>query len=277
MHSTEKTLRFIGTRVIEDIITMDTSLLLLLATGAVVGAASGYLGSFMVLRRMSLVGDALSHVALPGMAIALALGFDPLAGALLALTLAVIGIWYLGERSEIYPEALVGVFFTASLAIGILVTPEPELLETLFGDLDRIGYWDGLVTMILALVVFVVARRISSKLLLGVISEDLASSTGANISSVNFVYLLLVGVVVALGVKFVGTLLMGALVIVPAVAAKNAAKSINLYYIMAASIGILSVLLGISIARMFSVPSGPAVVLVSIMFFVLSYILKARK
>src|SRR3990167_6636840 len=108
---------------------MDIKLLLLITTGAFVGAASGYLGSFMVLKRMSLVGDALSHVALPGIAIALALGIDPLLGALVALTLAVIGIWYLGEHSEIYPEALVGVFFTASLAIGILVTPEPELLE----------------------------------------------------------------------------------------------------------------------------------------------------
>ena len=255
---------------------MDIKLLLLITTGAFVGAASGYLGSFMVLKRMSLVGDALSHVALPGIAIALALGIDPLLGALVALTLAVIGIWYLGEHSEIYPEALVGVFFTASLAIGILVTPEPELLEALFGDLERIGYWDGLLTIVLAMLIFVVTRRISRRLLLGVVSEDLASSTGVNTSHVNFIYLLLVGVVVALGVKFVGTLLTGALVIVPAVAAKNLAKSINHFYVLASLIGVVSVAVGIAIARFVSVPSGPAVVLVSIAIFILSYVLKNR-
>lgn len=103
--------------------TMNSSLLFLLLVGALVGAASGYLGSFMVLKRMSLVGDALSHVALPGIAIALTFGINPMLGALVALFIATVGIWYLSEHSEVYPEALVGVFFTASLAIGLLLTP----------------------------------------------------------------------------------------------------------------------------------------------------------
>src|SRR3972149_2293858 len=113
------------------------NLLLLLAVGIFVGGASAYLGSFMVLKRMSLVGDALSHVALPGMAIAIALGLSPMLGAFVALIIATIGIWYFQETSEVYPEALVGVFFTASLAIGILITPEPDLLEALFGSIEK--------------------------------------------------------------------------------------------------------------------------------------------
>src|SRR3972149_4318490 len=124
---------------------MEINLLILLATGVLVGASSGYIGSFMVLKRMSLVGDALSHVALPGMAIALLYGFSPIYGALIALSLAVVGIWYLGQHSEVYPEALVGVFFTASLAIGILITPEPELLEALFGNIESIKFIEGLI------------------------------------------------------------------------------------------------------------------------------------
>jgi len=111
---------------------MNTNLGLILLVGALIGATSGYLGSFMVLKRMSLVGDALSHVALPGIAIAITLGINPLLGALVALVIATFGIWYLGEHSEVYPEALVGVFFTASLSLGLLLTPEPELLEALF-------------------------------------------------------------------------------------------------------------------------------------------------
>src|SRR3989344_7297392 len=101
---------------------MDINLIIILAVGALVGAASGYLGSFMVLKRMSLVGDALSHVALPGIAIALTFGINPMLGALVALGVATLGIWYLAENSEVYPEALVGVFFTASLSLGLLLT-----------------------------------------------------------------------------------------------------------------------------------------------------------
>ena len=255
---------------------MDSNLLVLIFTGALVGASSGFLGSFMVLKRMSLVGDALSHVALPGMAIALTMAINPMLGALVALTIAVFGIWYLGEKTEIYPEALVGVFFTASLAIGILVTPEPELLEALFGNLETIGLFDSIVTIVASFLIFFVTLRLSDRLLLGVVSEDLAKSGGIKVSKVNLIYLLLVGLVVALGVKFVGTLLTGAMVIIPAAAAKNFAKSIKSFQIVSVLIGILSAILGIVIAETTGISSGPAVVLVAITAFVISYFFKAE-
>jgi len=253
---------------------METNLAFLIFVGALVGASSGFLGSFMVLKRMSLVGDALSHVALPGLALGLTLGINPMFGALAALTIAVLGIWYLGEKTEVYSEALVGVFFTASLAIGILITPEPELLEALFGNLGKIGYSDGLITIGAAAMIFLVTSRISQKLLLGVVSEDLARSTGVKMSTVNLVYLLLVGLVVALGVKFVGTLLTGALVIVPAAAAKNLAGSLRSYHWLSIFIGTISVVAGIFIAGFLGLPSGPIVVLFSILCFALSYAFK---
>ena len=240
------------------------------------GASSGFLGSFMVLRRMSLVGDALSHVALPGMAIAITLGINPMFGALVALTFAVIGVWYLSENTEIYPETLVGVFFTASLAIGILITPEPELLEAFFGNLEKIGTLDAIFTIIAAAIIYFVTKKISDGLILGVVSDDLAKSTGVEIPKINLIYLLMVGLVVALGVKFIGTLLTGALVIVPAATAKNLAKGINSFQLMAALIGIFSTIVGILIAGLLGMPSGPAVVLVSILFFILSYFFKTR-
>lgn len=255
---------------------MENNLLLILTTGALVGSASGFLGSFMVLKRMSLVGDALSHVALPGMAIAILFGLNPLVGAISALSAAVLGIWYLGEKTEIYSETLVGVFFTASLAIGLLVTPEPELLEALFGNLEKIGLMDGIITIVAALLIFGLIFKVSRELILGIVSEDLARSTGINIPKINLIYLLSVGLIVALGVKFVGTLLMGALVIVPAAAAKNISKNMGNFQIYASLIGVISVTLGILLSQFSGLSSGPAVVLVSIAFFGLSYLFKAR-
>lgn len=253
---------------------MNTNLFLLLLVGGLIGAASGYLGSFMVLKRMSLVGDALSHVALPGIAIALTLGVNPMLGALVALGIATFGIWYLAEHSEVYPEALVGVFFTASLSLGLLLTPEPELLEALFGDIDKIQTIDAAMVVIGAVVIFLVTKIISKKLLLGVVSEDLAKSQKINISKLNLTYLLLVGLVVALGVKFLGTLLTGAMVIIPAATAKNLATNIKSFHLLAIFFGIVTSILGILLARYLGISSGPAVVMTSIAFFAGSYIFK---
>jgi ABC-type Mn2+/Zn2+ transport system permease subunit len=256
--------------------TMTTNLLILLAVGAFSGAVSGYLGSFMVLRRMSLVGDALSHVALPGIAVALAFGVNPMLGALVALIVSAIGIWYLSEHSEIYPEALVGIFFTASLSIGILLTPQVELLEALFGNIDKIGLSDGIFTLIGAVLIFAVTILISKKLLLMIVSKDLAKSQRIKTSRIDLVYLLLVSCVVALGVKFLGTLLTGAMVIIPAVTAKNIAKNIRSYQILSIIIGTITTTSGILIASFFKIPSGPAIVLTGIVFFILSFVFRKR-
>lgn len=253
---------------------MTESLLFLISVGAFVGAAAGYLGSFMILKRMSLVGDALSHVALPGMAIALALNYSPILGAFIALAIAVFGIWYLEKASRLYPEALVGIFFTASLAIGILITPEPDLLEALFGNIEKIGFVEGVAAIALSLLIILITKLIAKKLLLGTISEELAKSIGVSTRKVNLIYLLLVGAVVALGVRFVGTLLMGALVIIPAASAKNVSRGINSYYFLSILFGVVSATIGVFLASLFRIPSGPIVVLASISLFVSSYVTK---
>jgi ABC-type Mn2+/Zn2+ transport system permease subunit len=253
---------------------MITNLLFLILVGSMVGIAAGYLGSFMVLKRMSLVGDALTHVALPGMAIALTFNFSPTLGAFLALTLAVIGVWYLEKTSSIYPETLMGIFFTASLAIGLLITPEPELLEALFGNLEKVTTTEGILTVIVSLLFIFFTWLISKKLLMGIVSEELAKSMNISISKYNLFYLLLVGGVVALGVKFVGTLLMGALVIVPAASAKNISRGIKDYYLFSALFGLLSAVIGLTLASILHISSGPAVVLTSISFFIITYIFK---
>lgn len=230
----------------------------------------------MVLKRMSLVGDALSHVALPGIAVALTFGINPMLGALLALLIATIGIWYLSSNSEVYPEALVGVFFTASLSLGLLLTPEPELLEALFGNIDKINIADGVLTFIGAGIIFLVTYLVSKKLLLGIISEDLAKAQGVKISKINLIYLLLVGLVVALGVKFLGTLLTGAMVIIPAASAKNVASSIKGFHFFSIIFGVLSATIGILVAKYFGISSGPVVVLAAVVIFIASYVFKKK-
>jgi len=253
---------------------ISSNLIQSLFVGVFIGIAAGYLGSFMVLKRMSLVGDALSHVALPGIAIALTFHFSPMLGAFLALTFAVLGVWYLEKTSTIFPETLVGIFFTTSLAIGILITPEPDLLEALFGSLEKINTIEGIIAIILSLLLVGITFLIAKKLILGTVSTELAKSLKISNNRVNFIYLLLVGTIVALGVRFVGTLLMGALVIIPAASAKNISRNLKDYHLLSIIFGAVSSISGVLLSVNYRLPIGPMTVLSSVFIFSLTYLLK---
>ena len=258
-------------------ITFDQTFWLTMVSGAMIGAAAGYMGAFMVLRRMALVGDALSHVALPGIAIALVLEINPFIGAFLFLFFAALGIWGIEEKTKLPTEALVGVFFTLSLAIGILLTPEPELLEALFGNIAKVNIFDAFVGIILSIVVLATAFFLKKSFLLGIVSRDLAESAHIRTRIANLIFLLLVTTVVALGVKVVGTLLMGALVVVPAVAAKNLSLRFSIFSLFSIIFGVASVVGGVLLSNEYALPPGPVIVLLSVGFFGLSLATRALR
>src|SRR5690242_18770432 len=91
--------------------------------------AAGLVGSFTLMKRMSLAGDVVSHIALPGLGLAMLFGFDPLLGAALALFLGTILIWHLQKRAALTTDVAIGVIFTAALAIGTVLTPSDDLIE----------------------------------------------------------------------------------------------------------------------------------------------------
>jgi ABC-type Mn2+/Zn2+ transport system permease subunit len=255
---------------------MDSQFLISLVVGIAVGAASGFLGAFMILKRMALVGDALTHVALPGLGLAMIFGINPFIGAFAVLFLAMLLVWKLEQRTDLPIESLVGIFFAASMAIGILITPDLELYHALFGDISTVKVLDGISALIIAGIVFTTMAKISDKMLMGIISEDLAVSSGIKIRRLNFIFLLLVITVVALGVKVVGSLLMGGLVIIPAAAAKNISWSFRQFGFWSAALGFLSAGIGIYFAKLFSLPPGPTVILSSAAIFLISLALKRR-
>ena len=243
-------------------------------TGIFVGAAAGYLGSFMVLRRMALVGDALSHVALPGVAMAFLYGFNPFLGAFTALLIGILVIWLIESKTSLPTESLVGLMFTFALAVGLLITHEEDILHALIGDIANVTYTDALLAVMLSVSVILIMQVMYRKFVLSTVSTDLASSSGINVSKINLIFLLLVAVIVALGIKVVGTLLMGALVIIPAIAARNMTSSLRGYARLSTLIGSVSMLAGILIAEWFGLSAGPMVVLASSAVFGLSFLFK---
>jgi len=171
-----------------------------LVVAAVIGAASGAIGSFIVVRRMALVGDALSHVALPGIALAIAYRLDPIWGVVGVLVVAAFVIWWLQWKSRLPVDAIVGLLFTASLAIGILTIPNADILESLFGAfpaLSPAAFAGTVGAAILALLITVILAR---KFLYAIVSQDLARIGGVG-RGYDLALLLLFSIVVALGIK----------------------------------------------------------------------------
>jgi zinc transport system permease protein len=154
--------------------------------------------------------------------------------------------------------------------VGFLITPEHEILEALFGDISNISAIDAFLAVILSIALVLVMRGISKGFILSTISSDLAKASNVMVSRINFVFLLLVAIAVALGIKAVGSLLMGALVIIPAITSKNITSSLRGYTIASSLIGLISLLGGMAIAAKFNFPPGPIVILASSAIFLVS-------
>jgi ABC-type Mn2+/Zn2+ transport system permease subunit len=255
--------------------TLET-LTLSLLIGGFVGVSAGYLGSLMVLEKMALVGDALSHVALPGLALGILFNFDPFIGAFAFLFASAVIIWHLGRVTKLPFETLVGAIFTLALAIGVLIIPKAELLEALFGDITKVTILDTVTAVSISLIALFLTKMIYKKLILTMISEDLAISKGINVGRINLLYLLLVSVVVAVGIKIVGTLLVGFLVVVPGAAAKNVSTDLFRYALLSASFGAISACSGILLSSYLNLATGPMVVLSGIVVFLTTVLAKSK-
>ena len=263
---------------------MSEPLVYSLVAGLVTGMAAGYVGSLMILKRMALVGDVLSHVALPGIALGLLFNFNPFLGAFAFLFAAVVATWYLERSTRLPLDAVIGVLFVFALAIGILITPQADLLDALFGDVSNVALLDALLAVVISLGILFVGRRIYRRVILSLISEDLAIAKRVNVGRIDFLYLLLVALVVATGIKVVGMLLVGAVVILPAVSAKNVSRSLAGYAFLSAVLGMITAGGGIALAAalpwfvpgLVAVPPGPLVVVSGTAVFLGTVALRLR-
>lgn len=255
-----------------------------LLAGVLVGAAAGYVGSLMILKRMALVGDVLSHVALPGIALGYLFGFNIFLGAFAFLFAAVVATWYLERSTRLPLDAVIGVLFVFALAVGLLITPEADLLDALFGDIANVALLDMLLAVVLSGFILLVGRRIYRRVILSLVSEDLAIAKKVNVGQIDFLYLLLVALVVAAGIKVVGMLLVGAVVILPAVSAKNVSRSLAQYASLSTVLGMITAAGGIALAAILPilqpawtyVPPGPLVVVMGTVVFLLTVAMSAR-
>ena len=241
-----------------------------LLLSGVMAVAAGLVGCFAVMRRMALAADALSHVALPGIGVALALHIHPIAGAVAMLFFGALLVWALEERTRAATETVIGVVFSAALALGSLMTSGEDLIEALFGGAGVLS-WSEIVFGFVAasaIVLFMVTQR--NSLVVMLVSPDVARTAGIDVRRLDLLYLLTFALTIALGLRYLGVLLMGALIIIPAATAKRVARNLNGMLRVAVAVAVVATAAGTWIATWLHRETGPLIVTVAAGAFLVS-------
>lgn len=247
-------------------------LLLALIICSFIGGVAGYIGSLMLSKRMSLVGGPLGHLALPGIVLALKLGFDVSLGALLFLIMGIALIWLFEIRSKLPFEALTAIVFASSVAVAFLFLPKEETFPALIGDISQITLPIVLISAIVSVIVFLIIKKYFSETVLITISEDLAKAEGINVKKNNLVFLACIAVIIALGVRIVGGLMTAAIIAIPAATSRNLSNNLKKYAYLAMTFGTASCVIGVILSSITSLSAGPLIIITNTIFFLISLI-----
>ena len=241
--------------------------------------AAGLVGSFGLMKRMLLAGDVISHVALPGLGLAFLLKINPLIGAATTLFLGTLLIWHLQKKTGLATENIIGVVFAASLGIGAAVTPNDDIIEALFGKNLAISLFGFLLGAFAAGFIIAAIWNLRDRLVLTLFSPDLAAVTGVNVSRVNLYFLLLFSLTILVGLRFMGSLLTGSLIILPAAIGRRLSNKMSYFLIASSVASTVSVGTGF-LLNSFVFPKfglGPSIVMVSALLFALSLFRDVRR
>ncbi|MEI8608518.1 zinc ABC transporter permease subunit ZnuB [Enterovibrio sp. Hal110] len=243
--------------------------------GILIAAAVGPLGSFVVWRKMAYFGDTLAHASLLG----LSLGFIfqvnlnvALVASCLLIAMLLVG---LQRKSSVSTDTLLGIIAHTSLSLGLVSISlvddlRVDLMGYLFGDLLSVSSTDlGWITLGCGLVTLTLIKM-WRPLLAITVNEELARVDGYNVDRLRLVLMLMVGLVIAIAMKFVGALIITSLMIIPAATARRFSTSPEKMAILASVIGVLSVLGGISLSWFEDTPAGPSVVVFAGLLFFIS-------
>lgn len=253
-----------------------------LLAGLTIGFLCAVVGVFVTLRSMSFFSDAISHAALAGIALGVLVGMNPVTAAVIFCVVVAAGITYLTFRTELTSDTVIGVFFSGSMALGVLVIGfqrgyQTDLLSYLFGDILSVSVLDVGLALALTLVVVGLIFRRSTLLIKVAFNRDLSRVEGVNAVAWDYLFMTLLALTVAVSLKIVGIVLVSALVIVPAAAARNLARDFRGLMVLAAGIGLVSAAAGLVASYYLNTPSGPTIVLVAIVFFIASFFGRLRR
>jgi zinc transport system permease protein len=258
-----------------------------LLAGLMIGPVLGGLGTLVVVKRFAFFSEAVGHAALTGVAIGILLG-EPYTGPYGSLfgycLLFGILLNFLRNRTGLSPDTLIGVFLSVSLALGaslLLMLAgkiNVHILENvLFGSVLTVSAQDLMVLGIVAVLVVALAVPLYNRIMLASFNPQLAAVRGVAVKTLDYLFVVLVTLVTVASVKVIGAILVGALLVIPAAAARLVSQSLKGFFFISMLIATLSTLLGILLPIMLDlpVPSGAAIILVAGMCFALAALARA--
>jgi len=252
-----------------------------LVTAIWVGIISGLIGSFIIMRGMALMGDAISHAILPGIAISYMLGINYFYGAVLFGVLATVGIGAISQHSRIKHDSSIGIVFTAFFALGvILVSKAPtatDLTQILFGNVLSVRPSDMWLTIGIGILIVLVIVLFYKELLISTFDETMAQVYGLKTKLIHYVIMILLTMATVASLQTVGVVLVVAMLITPAATAYLLTNRFSVMLVLSALFGTMSSVIGLYFSFKHNLSSGAVIVLVATILFMLAFLFSPKQ
>lgn len=241
--------------------------------GSFIAALCAMLGLFLVLRKLSLIGDGLSHVSFGAIALGLFFGIYPLYAAVPLVLAASWFVLKLTERTKMYGDAAIGVVSAAGVAGGVILAGlskgfNVDLFSYLFGNILAISVREVFLSLGLSLTVLLVIMFFYNELFSAAFDREYARLTGVKAGRIDMLLTSLTAVAVVLAIKVAGVMLVSAMLIIPAVTALQLARGFRAAMLISVASAVLSVLAGVTASFFLDLPAGAAVVMCNLLLFV---------
>jgi len=250
-------------------------------SGILIATLASISGTFIVLKRYSLMSETLAHSALVGVAVGLVAGFNPL---WMAVAVALISAWiieYLRTRFSLYSDAILSILLSGSLAIAIIIVSlgsafNNSLFSYLFGSILSVSNDDVITILIFGSLSLALLIAFAKELYFIAYDEEVAKTSGIKVELLNFLLVSVVAIIIALSIRVVGSLLIGALMVIPTVAALQYRVGFLNTLLISLFVALFSVIVGMTLSFYFSLPSGATIVLCVIAIFITSLVINKK-
>lgn len=245
-----------------------------LLASVIVGVVCSILGVYIVLRGMAFLGDAMAHTILPGVVVAFLLGWPLAVGALIMGVLTALGIGVLTERTSLKEDTAIGVIFAGLFALGVAMLSARgnysiDLAHFLFGNMLGVSTGDLILTAALGFVVLALIFLFYKEFLVLSFDPLLAQTLRLPTKFLNYLLLMLIAVTIVVALQVVGVALILAILVTPAAAASFMTRRLPSMMVVSAAIGVFSGVIGVYASYYLNIASGPAVVLVATLVFLI--------
>lgn len=249
--------------------------------GTIIGVVAPLIGTFLVARRYSLIADTLGHISLAGVAIGLLLNINPLVSALVLAVLVSLVIDKMRSNKLVSGESALAMMLSGGLALAIVLISfargfNVDLFSYLFGSITTVTVADLYLIVPLGLIIATIVIFYYKQFLYISFDEDGARLSGINVPAHNILLMVLTAIIVSLSIRIVGSLLIGALIVIPVVTAGQVSRSFKTSIILSVIFSVFSVLTGLFVSYYFNLAAGGTIVLTALIIFGITYLLSPK-